>query len=374
MPATLLSFALGAGALLLLAMLVLVLPLMRRRAVEAADPREREAALYRHQLDEVDQDLAAGRLPADQADATRAEIQRRLHRLERQAKHSAPAMGAPKPWLAVAMVVLMGGLTGAGYAVLGQPGLLAPPAPSMESDMEALTDALARRMVAHPEDAQGWAMLARSEQTLGRYDRAVQAYERALRTAPSVPAAMLADYGEALVLAADGTVPPRARAVFSDLAAQDVDDPRVGYFTGLAALQDGDTAAAMATWEALLARPDAATAPWRVSVAAQLAQAREAPEPSGPTAADMEAAASMDEADRTAMIRGMVDGLAARLEEDSEDGQGWLRLARARLVLGEPGKALEAAQQAVRVLGTDHPQASALLAEALSQADMPPQP
>ena len=49
---------------------------------------------------------------------------------------------------------------------------------------------------------------------------------------------------------------------------------------------------------------------------------------------EIAAAREMEGEDRAAMIRGMVDGLAQRLEQDGDDLQGWLRLARARLVLG----------------------------------------
>ena len=39
------------------------------------------------------------------------------------------------------------------------------------------------------------------------------------------------------------------------------------------------------------------------------------------------------------MIKGMVDGLAARLEKQPDDAQGWARLIRSRVVLGESDKA-----------------------------------
>lgn len=56
----------------------------------------------------------------------------------------------------------------------------------------------------------------------------------------------------------------------------------------------------------------------------------------GPSQEDIAAAMEMSEADRTEMIRGMVDGLAARLAESPQDAPGWTRLIRARLVLGDP--------------------------------------
>ena len=56
------------------------------------------------------------------------------------------------------------------------------------------------------------------------------------------------------------------------------------------------------------------------------------------------AAAEMSDDDRDAMVRGMVDGLAARLQEEPDDLQGWLMLIRSYAVLQEA----EAAEDAVR--------------------------
>ncbi|MEL7232496.1 MAG: c-type cytochrome biogenesis protein CcmI, partial [Pseudomonadota bacterium] len=55
----------------------------------------------------------------------------------------------------------------------------------------------------------------------------------------------------------------------------------------------------------------------------------------GPTAADVQAAQSLSEEDRAAMIQGMVDGLSARLDDNPRDPAGWVRLLRARAVLGQ---------------------------------------
>ena len=57
--------------------------------------------------------------------------------------------------------------------------------------------------------------------------------------------------------------------------------------------------------------------------------------------------------DRAAMVRGMVERLAARLERDGSDVEGWLRLVRAYTVLGDRGRALSAAADARRALGHD---------------------
>ena len=69
--------------------------------------------------------------------------------------------------------------------------------------------------------------------------------------------------------------------------------------------------------------------------------------PRGPSAEDMRAAERMTPEERQEMIRGMVAGLAARLEENPGDLAGWLRLGRARSVLGELDKSADAYGRAV---------------------------
>jgi cytochrome c-type biogenesis protein CcmH/NrfG len=59
----------------------------------------------------------------------------------------------------------------------------------------------------------------------------------------------------------------------------------------------------------------------------------------GPTDADVRDAQSMSDGDRQVMIQGMVDGLAARLEDSPNDASGWARLIRARMVLGQRDEA-----------------------------------
>jgi len=62
----------------------------------------------------------------------------------------------------------------------------------------------------------------------------------------------------------------------------------------------------------------------------------------GPTQADIRAAERMTPEQRREMIRGMVNRLAERLKENPKDLAGWLRLGRARSVLGQHEKAAEA--------------------------------
>lgn len=62
----------------------------------------------------------------------------------------------------------------------------------------------------------------------------------------------------------------------------------------------------------------------------------------GPSAEDMAAAAEMSSEEQEDMIRGMVAGLAARLEEQPDDAEGWRMLGRSYEVLGETENSAEA--------------------------------
>ena len=71
--------------------------------------------------------------------------------------------------------------------------------------------------------------------------------------------------------------------------------------------------------------------------------------PRGPSEAEVAAAVEMSEADRDDMIRGMVEGLASRLEAQSDDIEGWLMLIRSYAVLQDPDAARGAVQRATTV-------------------------
>jgi len=68
--------------------------------------------------------------------------------------------------------------------------------------------------------------------------------------------------------------------------------------------------------------------------------------PGGPSEAEIAAAAEMSPADRAAMIRGMVESLDARLAENPDNIEGWLRLVRSYAALGDRAAAEQALTRA----------------------------
>ena len=159
-----------------------------------------------------------------------------------------------------------------------------------------------------------------------------------------------ADLGEALVAAANGVVTAEAKEAFGRAVAGDQHDAKARYFLGLADEQDGNREGAAAKWRAMLenAPPDA---PWVNFVRTALARVTGEPvAATRPDASDVAAAAGMNDEQRVEMIRGMVQRLADRLHTDGNDVDGWLRLVRAYVVLGDRDKAKDAASDAQRAL------------------------
>ena len=94
------------------------------------------------------------------------------------------------------------------------------------------------------------------------------------------------------------------------------------------------------------APPGAAWVGGMNQVLAELGGRRAGPRSPGPTAADVEAAGTMSDTDRTGMIEGMVAQLAERLEAEPDDAEGWARLVRSYMVLGRPDDARAALDEA----------------------------
>ncbi|MBV9686149.1 MAG: c-type cytochrome biogenesis protein CcmI, partial [Alphaproteobacteria bacterium] len=215
------------------------------------------------------------------------------------------------------------------------------------TELAAAAAQLEARLQQEPSHVEGWILLARTFTALQRFPEARMAYGQAIALAPNEPQ-LHAELGELLVLMASGNVTKEAEAEFAKAG----DDPRARFYAAEAALQRGDRDAAKAGLRAVLAEAPA-DAPWRKVVQERLAEIapEQSPEPklSGPTAQDVAAARSMSPEDREAMIRSMVDRLAARLEQNPNDKEGWSRLARAYDVLGEPEKAAAARARGAQV-------------------------
>jgi cytochrome c-type biogenesis protein CcmH len=316
-----------------------------------------EAVVYRDQLAEIDRDVSAGLIGASEAEAARVEIGRRLLAAA-ESQRDLPARSNLGLRRASAVVALVGLPIAAVmfYLALGSPRLGDFPLASRTgtADVNQPLDNMVAQVEAHleknPSDGRGWTVLAPVLARLGRYDDAVRAYRNAITHAGD-SAERRSDLGEALAGGAGGVVTADAKAEFERAVAQNASDPKANYFLGLAAEQDGRKADAAAIWRGMLAKAPA-DAPWRPLIEAALERVGDPTTPALSSDA-MAAAKDMNEADRGAMIRGMVDRLATRLKQNGDDVEGWLRLMRAYMVMGERDKAASALTEARQAVAND---------------------
>jgi cytochrome c-type biogenesis protein CcmH len=317
-----------------------------------------EATVYKDQLAEVDRDVAAGLIGLPEAEAARVEISRRLLAAA-DSQRDLPTVSNIK-WRRAAAVIALVGLpitAMALYLPLGSPRLGDFPLAerSRTADATQPLDNLVAQVEQHleknPADGRGWTVLAPVLARLGRYDDAVRAFRNSI-TYNGDSAERRADLGEVIAAAAGGVVTSEAKAEFERAIALNADEVKASYFLGLAAEQDGRGADAASIWRAMLAKapPDA---PWRPVVGAALA--RVGGGSTAPVLSDdaVAAAKNMNEADRSAMIRGMVERLASRLKQNGDDVEGWLRLVRAYMVMGDRDKAKGALTEARQAVAND---------------------
>jgi cytochrome c-type biogenesis protein CcmH len=339
-------------------------PLARRTPLRTGT----DVAVYRDQLDEIGRDRAAGLIGEREAEAARIEVSRRLIAAADAVKPG-PATGGQWRRRAAAIVALCLLPLGAAslYLALGSPQLPSQPQAARREllperrSVEELVGRVEAHLERNPEDGRGWEVIGPVYMRLGRYDDAVRARRNVLRLlGPS--AEREADLGEALTGAADGVVTAEAKAAFERGIGLNPDDFRARYFLGLAAEQDGRPKDAAEAWRKLLASAPADAA-WTGFVRESLARvdpSAAAPQPGsssgaspGPNAGDIAAAGNLSPEQRMAMVRGMVERLAERLKQDGSDTEGWLRLVRAYMVLGEKDKARAAAGDARRAFASD---------------------
>ena len=378
-------------AVIAFAVLAVLLAPLRRGSV-APSRADFDLGVYRDQLREVERDRERGLLTDDQA-AAAVEIQRRILTI---ADDDGGDSLAHSRRLSMGVVVVAAIATPAAavslYLMVGKPSLPDQPfagrpqaarvaedphtaTGSRGQQMEQLAGRLAERLLRQPNDVDGWVLLGRTYVTMNRLDDAVNAYRRAHQVSGNHPA-VAADLGEVLITRAEGLIDVEAQRLFKDALATDPRTAKARYYLGAAKVQVGDLKGAVDAWVDLIA-VSPPNAPWVATVREQIGRAiedlgidpatlkpspealavgpppataltagPEAADPAavapGPNREDVEAARVMSVEERAQMIRAMVDRLAARLDADPNDRQGWLRLGRAYQVLGDEEKSRHA--------------------------------
>ncbi len=236
-------------------------------------------------------------------------------------------------------------------------------------DVDTMIGRLASRLEQNPNDGEGYRMLGWSYVMTDRPELAIAPYKRALELIPN-NASVHAGLGEALVAIAKNIVTVEAKAEFEKAVELDSTEPRARYFLALWAGQNGKQSEAL---DALvtLANSGPTDAQWQGDVRREIVRLsgvlgtdvseRLTQAPSKSQSGNMplldqgtiQAAQALPQGEQDTMVSGMVDRLAQRLAANPGDADGWVRLLRARMVLGQRDKAAADLKSARKGLGGD---------------------
>ena len=222
------------------------------------NPRIEELKRQIRQLDEL---AAAGTLPADQAAASRAALEKELLALVLQAEAApaAPRASRKMLWGMAAFVVIV---AAAGYARYGTPSAVkGVPVAGPEGQaahgnamgqIEAMVGQLEQRLKDKPDDADGWSMLGRSYSAMGRYADAVSAFQRVIDMKPQ-DAQAYADLADAKAMAAGRNLAGEPAALIAKALQLDPKNLKALALAGTIAFDSNDFAKAAMLWEAAVA-------------------------------------------------------------------------------------------------------------------------
>lgn len=260
------GFALACLVLVLAVLAVLAWPFRRARPSAAASPDRRQlnVAIYREQIERLDQDVAAGVLAADAVATERAELQRRLLEDTQAQAHVAaapagrvlPTGATPSPRRTLIVLSLLLPLVAVGlYLAIGTPAAVLPVDPVAEQrftaqDMERAIEKLAQRLEQEPDNLKGWAMLGRSYKATNRPQEAEKAFDRA-GSYLDTDAAALAAFADVAAVNRNGNFAGKPLELIQRALRVDPDHAMSLWLLGSAEFKAARYAAAAAAWERL---------------------------------------------------------------------------------------------------------------------------
>ena len=335
--------------------LVVTRPL--RRTVAPAGNTLSEIEAYKLQFHELCRDEERGTLSKEEAEQTRTEISRRLLKAGRQS-HSVPAgtstVSANTIFIALASVIALGaaGL----YAEFGSPGLPDQPlearlnAPIEKQPLDIQIANVEHRLRVNPNDALGWSVIAPVYFRIGQFEKAANAYRKAIQLSGEDENKLLG-LAEALTFANNGTIPDEAKPVLDAAIAQNPKSLRGRFWLAIRNEQEGNKSGAEQVYREMLGENPPQG--WKTVINERIAALNSGPAGTAGGALNAQGSNAVAQGGQGAMIRGMVSRLAARLNENSADLDGWLRLIRSYAVLNETEKAQEAAATARKQFASD---------------------
>lgn len=253
------AFIVFAGLLVAGALLLILPPLLGYGRRSQAQTRQSAMVLtvLREQLADLDAELAEGRIDAAAHARSREELERRaLEEAEVAAETADSADRRPRRAWALATALTIPALAVGTYLMIGEPAALDPKNVEgqqgfTQEQVTEMVGSLEKHLAANPDNAEGWAMLARTYMVLKNFPKAAAAYERLDKLLPNDPD-VLSDWAD-VVAAQTGKVGADAEALVLRALEAEPKHPKALALAGTAAYQRDDFAAAAGYWERILA-------------------------------------------------------------------------------------------------------------------------
>jgi len=238
-----------ASAVCVVVALAFVLPplLRRKETVAKAARRDINIAVYRDQMKEMETDRANGLLSEDQFQTAKIELEARLAEdaLAQADKAMAPVASRR---LGFTLAGLLPAAAFGLYFWLGNPLSLisiaeaqANPAGAQtaqgDHDIMKMIQQVEEKTRKDPNDGEAWTMLAKTYAAVGHWPEALNAYEKAYKLRPAVPAVMTG-YAEALAIKNNRALRGKPMELVMQALEKDPNDMKGLELAAIAAFQD----------------------------------------------------------------------------------------------------------------------------------------
>lgn len=242
------------GAMTLIALLLLLPPLLRKRTREGSQRDAINLAIARERLKELKAERDAGRVSAERFQETRAELEIELAADLSQREQTSSKSG--ERWMALAVAILVPAIAIGLYIRLGDLSMLDHSEPEEQASepslgIEQMIAALEQRLEQEPDNARGWILLGNTQMTLENFNKAAKAYQQAVGLTKDDPDLLVA-YADALARAHETDFSGKPRQLLKRALTLDPENQKALWLEGFADLQAQDHQHAIERWQQLL--------------------------------------------------------------------------------------------------------------------------
>ena len=247
------SFWLIAMVMMIIAVGLTVWPLLGNFFKGSIDRRQLNISLLQEQYQQLDQDLAEGRIDDAIHASSKADLEAAILADTKLPDQAITQVSGKARFTAIALIAFIPLSSGLLYQYYGSPASLTaqPTAAPTQQDVENMVAGLAARLESEPDNLEGWLMLGKSYMMMRRYTEAKSVYQRQLKNHPD-DVNFLLGYADALAMEANGLFTGKPYQTIQKILELEPAHIQGRWMAGMAEEQAGNTEQALAYWEPLL--------------------------------------------------------------------------------------------------------------------------